>query len=431
MHYGQDMAAPAGTPVNSMQAGRITRIDRHSDVTVTHADGSTKTYRHITPGGVREGQNVEAGGPLGRLRARDPRSTGPHLHLEATDAEGRRYDPRAEIEAAGRPRTEAATKDRPMEQRTPWTRVPADKPLEQLRPWAATGALPRPAPSVGTRVDYETDGGMYGGMLKGTKPPMSAKELESEAEVDRMMERVRKLEAENPITREELERQKQVERRDSFIETLKDRARRGEQFGQAEGETIRRKSPDQSTLSQVQGSLNALGQKYERLGPVKDERIARGVERAQKFGSGEFQPDRLLTLDEIRRKYAAPKKDGPRPTEGRVPVERASKRLQNREVPPPAGAAAPRRLRSADDPQAPSPRFAEPRRLETRRRPEMDAPGQRPGGGGSGAAGGGHVTQNFHGGFDAGEVARRSTLERNREIRRGHAGALHSLGRIS
>jgi hypothetical protein len=75
-------------------------------VTVTHPDGSTKTYRHIAPGGIREGQQVEAGGPLGRLRHRDPRSTGPHLHMEATDAQGRRYDPRGEIDAAQREQAE-------------------------------------------------------------------------------------------------------------------------------------------------------------------------------------------------------------------------------------------------------------------------------------------------------------------------------------
>lgn len=102
MHYGQDMAAPAGTPVSAMQGGRVTAVSRMGDVTVTHADGSTKTYRHIDPSGLKVGQEIEGGAQIGTLRARDPRSTGPHLHLEATDAQGRRYDPRAEIDGAGK-----------------------------------------------------------------------------------------------------------------------------------------------------------------------------------------------------------------------------------------------------------------------------------------------------------------------------------------
>ncbi|MFH6786804.1 M23 family metallopeptidase [Methylobacterium sp. MA0201] len=106
MHWGQDMPAPAGSGVSAMQGGRITAINRSGDVTVTHADGSTKTYRHIAPGEIGVGQEVKAGDRIGSLRAHDRRSTGPHLHVEATDARGRRYDPRAEIEAARRPRQE-------------------------------------------------------------------------------------------------------------------------------------------------------------------------------------------------------------------------------------------------------------------------------------------------------------------------------------
>jgi hypothetical protein len=53
-------------------------------------------------------------------------------------------------------------------------------------------------------------------------------------------------------------------------------------------------------------------------------------------------------------------------------------------------------------------------------------------GGGGGRGGGGGATsivQNFHGGFDAGEVGRRAQLEQNRELRRTMAGALHDGGR--
>ncbi|CAO4163679.1 hypothetical protein IHEIED_00213 [Methylorubrum populi] len=180
MHHGQDMAAPGGTAVYSMQAGEVSKIDRNGDVTVTHPDGSTKTYRHITPGGIRQGQRVEAGGPLGRLRQHDPRSTGPHLHLEATDREGRRYDPRAEIEAAGRQQAERKAgqlAEKPIEQRTPWTRVepaqgeavdrqrgegaerPSEKAIEQRTPWTKSGAAPA-NPSLLTRASFSPDAGI-------------------------------------------------------------------------------------------------------------------------------------------------------------------------------------------------------------------------------------------------------------------------------
>ena len=75
----------------------------------THADGSTKTYRHINPGDIGVGQEVQAGQRIGALQAHDPRLTGPHLHVEATDASGHRYSPRGEIEAARRARQNAAT----------------------------------------------------------------------------------------------------------------------------------------------------------------------------------------------------------------------------------------------------------------------------------------------------------------------------------
>lgn len=108
MHFGQDMAAPAGTGVNAMEGGRVTAINRHGDVTVTHPDGSTKTYRHINPEGMEVGQQVEGGQRIGNLRARDPRSTGPHLHMEATDAQGRRIDPMPQIREANRRRNDPA-----------------------------------------------------------------------------------------------------------------------------------------------------------------------------------------------------------------------------------------------------------------------------------------------------------------------------------
>lgn len=93
MHQGIDLAAPAGTAVKAIRDG-IASIGRSGDVTVKGADGSSQAYRHIVAG-IREGARVAAGQTIGTLRAHDPRSTGPHLHLESRDASGRLMDPKA------------------------------------------------------------------------------------------------------------------------------------------------------------------------------------------------------------------------------------------------------------------------------------------------------------------------------------------------
>ena len=258
-HDGIDMAAPGGTAVNAMQGGRVSRITRHGDVTVTHADGSTKTYRHMSPAGIREGQAVEAGGPLGRLRHKDPRSTGPHLHLEATDAQGRSYDPRPEVEAARR-------------------RPPDDTAVARRREGSPPEAAAEPAPVV--------------------------------------------------------------------------------------------QSPGRFGLAVPQRR------------PLPD---------------------------------------------ARAPVDPARAR-RNADTPVTAAPPPERRLPQAGEPGAPSARFSEPARMEVRARGLGEAGGSMGGGRGGMGGGSGPAVQNFYGGFNEAEVARRATLERNRQVRRSFAGALGDLG---
>lgn len=91
-HNGIDLAAPAGTDVKAMQGGLV-KLGSHGDVTVTNPDGSSQTYRHVVPS-VEDGARVAAGSIIAQLRANDPRSTGPHLHLEARDKDGTLMDPK-------------------------------------------------------------------------------------------------------------------------------------------------------------------------------------------------------------------------------------------------------------------------------------------------------------------------------------------------
>lgn len=92
MHAGVDLAAGPGSPVKAMQAGRVS-VSRSGDVTVTAADGSSTTYRHVDAS-VKAGDAVSAGQAIAAIRAHDSRSTGPHLHFEARDRDGKLIDPK-------------------------------------------------------------------------------------------------------------------------------------------------------------------------------------------------------------------------------------------------------------------------------------------------------------------------------------------------
>lgn len=78
-----------------------------------------------------------------------------------------------------------------------------------------------------------------------------------------------------------------------------------------------------------------------------------------------------------------------------------------------------------------SPRFAEPDRMQLDR--GGTAGGRASGGSAPAPASTPPMTsvQNFYGGFDEQQVARRAQLEKNREIRRAQARALHDVGRVA
>jgi murein DD-endopeptidase MepM/ murein hydrolase activator NlpD len=147
MHNGVDIAAPAGTAVQAMLGGEVTKVNKYGDVTVKHADGSTKTYRHIAPV-VREGQSIEAGTSIGSLRhgrnvqGGDPRSTGPHLHLEATDAQGNRIDPTSLIRNVPASANTASS-------------ITGGVPLPPTRPAGLSGVG---SPSGPVKIDIHIDG---------------------------------------------------------------------------------------------------------------------------------------------------------------------------------------------------------------------------------------------------------------------------------
>ncbi|WP_253889347.1 M23 family metallopeptidase [Actinokineospora diospyrosa] len=95
-HYGVDIANRIGTPILSVADGVVIEAGTASGfglwVRVQHADGSVSVYGHVNDYVVREGQKVKAGEMIAHMGNRG-QSTGPHLHFEIWDADGRKMNP--------------------------------------------------------------------------------------------------------------------------------------------------------------------------------------------------------------------------------------------------------------------------------------------------------------------------------------------------
>jgi murein DD-endopeptidase MepM/ murein hydrolase activator NlpD len=86
LHSGIDLATPVGTPVNPVMAGivdetQIGRFGYGNNVVVTHKNGYSSRYAHLSKILVRAGDVVTTNTILGES-GNTGRSTGPHLHLE-------------------------------------------------------------------------------------------------------------------------------------------------------------------------------------------------------------------------------------------------------------------------------------------------------------------------------------------------------------
>ncbi len=85
MHGGLDFVGPMGTPVTASAAGTVTRSALDSSygnvVEISHIEGFTTRYAHLSVRLVQVGQKVNRGETIGQLGSTG-RSTGPHLHYE-------------------------------------------------------------------------------------------------------------------------------------------------------------------------------------------------------------------------------------------------------------------------------------------------------------------------------------------------------------
>ena len=94
-HTGIDYAAPAGTPVVAVNAGRVALVGDFFFpgrlVALDHGLGLYSFYFHLESVSVTEGEPVERGQPIGTVGATG-RATGPHLHF-GVYVGGARVDP--------------------------------------------------------------------------------------------------------------------------------------------------------------------------------------------------------------------------------------------------------------------------------------------------------------------------------------------------
>lgn len=102
MHNGLDFRGPTGAPIRAAADGKITFVGERSGygkvIEISHGNGLTTRYAHMSKFHAKRGQAVEAGEVIGALGSTG-RSTGPHLHFEVR-INNRAVNPRPFLEAA-------------------------------------------------------------------------------------------------------------------------------------------------------------------------------------------------------------------------------------------------------------------------------------------------------------------------------------------
>lgn len=95
-HKGVDIKGTIGTPVGASQGGVVTksgRLGKYGNIVeVRHPDGTSTRYAHLNARDVKIGQKVKAGQEIGQV-GQTGNVTGPHLHFEIRDRQGRALNP--------------------------------------------------------------------------------------------------------------------------------------------------------------------------------------------------------------------------------------------------------------------------------------------------------------------------------------------------
>jgi len=98
-HTGNDYVMDLGSPISILKDGVVTRSEVNGSLTsgygnlveINHSDGSRSVYAHLNERGVAVGQSVKKGTVIGTVGSTGG-STGPHLHFEYDDPNGRRVN---------------------------------------------------------------------------------------------------------------------------------------------------------------------------------------------------------------------------------------------------------------------------------------------------------------------------------------------------
>ena len=83
-HYGVDIAADEGTPIEAFADGTVRETGESSYgkyLIVDHADGFSTLYAHCSSISIEVGEKVSCGSEIARV-GQTGNATGPHLHLE-------------------------------------------------------------------------------------------------------------------------------------------------------------------------------------------------------------------------------------------------------------------------------------------------------------------------------------------------------------
>jgi murein DD-endopeptidase MepM/ murein hydrolase activator NlpD len=103
-HTGLDFAAPIGTPVHSVMAGKVIFAAFAGaygrQVQVRHANGTVTSYSHMSKFSVSVGEVVPMGGQVGAIGITG-NTTGPHVHFEVRPGGGAPIDPEPWLRAHG------------------------------------------------------------------------------------------------------------------------------------------------------------------------------------------------------------------------------------------------------------------------------------------------------------------------------------------
>lgn len=95
-HAGIDIALPSGAPAPAGASGVVVFAGRRggygNQVVIQHSDGTTSSYSHLSKINAEVGDQVAQGQVIGRV-GKTGNATGPHLHLERRDRQGRAVNP--------------------------------------------------------------------------------------------------------------------------------------------------------------------------------------------------------------------------------------------------------------------------------------------------------------------------------------------------